>query len=86
LGGVSLEHFEKAKKKGQDVRVEELADDDLIVLLAFSQWLKAAHAFVQPHPQRDIAQEAINDTVRERSRLLFEKVQKWAAPVEGAVS
>lgn len=87
LGGVSADHYKKATNKGLDVRVEELVDDDLAVVLCFPQWLKVAHAFIQPHPQQDIGQEAINDVVRERSRLLFDKIQKWlAGPTEGAAS
>lgn len=89
LGGVSGEHFKKAENKGHAVRVEELTDDDLVTILAFPPWLKAANAFVAALTGigQEVGPDALNDIGRERTKLLMEKVRKWLAePAEEATS
>ena len=84
LTGASADTFNKARKKGRDVRIEELLDNDLAIVWCFPQWLKAANAYIQslPDGKQEIGREALNDIARERTRSLFDKIGKWLAGPE----
>jgi hypothetical protein len=84
LTGASADTFNRARKKGRDVRIEELLDNDLAVVWCFPLWLKAANAYIQslPDKKQEVGREALNDITRERTRSLFDKISKWLADAE----